>query len=199
MTLIDQIMPRFSQQETHRRVVSAPESTVWDALHATPVDALSMSMALVRLRSGPKAWIDPNWSKNVAAQSNKPAVEAFAPREIDRVEGTELVLADIARYDFSGNGRPGISRTDRAAFESFDEPGWTKVVMNFTVEPHRNGTLLCTRTRVCTTDTRTSLRFAAYWALIRPGSALVRRDLLAAVASVAESMAGTRAGDEAMR
>lgn len=192
MSVIDDIMPKYSQQETHRRTVSASPAAVWDALGTTPVSSLSMSMALLRIRSGPKAWIDPSWSDAVSGEADRPALQAFAPREIDRVEGSELVLADIARYDFASSRRPGISRTDRAAFEKFDTPGWTKVVMNFTVDEHAEGTLLTTRTRVTTTDARTSLRFAAYWALIRPGSALIRRDLLAAIASVAEKSTTVR-------
>ncbi|ORI21242.1 hypothetical protein [Rhodococcus sp. 1168] len=189
MSLFDDVMPRYTQQETHHRTVSASTTAVWGALHSTPVSALSVSMALLRIRMGPKAWVDPSWSDSVAAESNQPALQAFAPREIDRIEGVELLLADIARYDFSSSRRPGISRSDRAVFEEFDAPGWTKVAMNFTVEEGSDGTLLTTRTRVATTDARTSLRFAAYWAMIKPGSALIRRDLLAAIASVAEESA----------
>ena len=36
------------------------------------------------------------------------------------------------------------------------------------------------------TDTRTRVRFAIYWAIIRPGSGLIRRDMLGAVARAVE-------------
>jgi hypothetical protein len=61
---------------------------------------------------------------------------------------------------------------------------------------HRNpdrllaATLLETETRVLATGPRAKRAFAAYWLVVRPGSGLIRRELLRAVARRAESAGG---------
>jgi hypothetical protein len=51
----------------------------------------------------------------------------------------------------------------------------------------REGTTrLTTETRVAATDRRTRLLFGVYWTAIRPGSGLIRREMLGAVARAAE-------------
>jgi hypothetical protein len=52
--------------------------------------------------------------------------------------------------------------------------------MNFSVWPVDSGSELRTETRVLVTDAASRRRFGRYWRLIRPGSALVRRNWLAA-------------------
>jgi len=46
--------------------------------------------------------------------------------------------------------------------------------------------LLSTETRVLATDPKTRRTFAAYWCVIRPGSSVIRRELLKVVARRAE-------------
>jgi hypothetical protein len=73
-----------------------------------------------------------------------------------------------------------------AEFAEFTAPGWTTYLMDFKLAatPH-GGTELSTETRGRSTSGDARLRFAAYWALIRPWSGLIRRDLLAAVDRIA--------------
>lgn len=84
---------------------------------------------------------------------------------------------------------PGQQPADRAALEDFDEPGWAKVLMYFTFEPEGDGTRVSTGTMVAATDAAARRKFAAYWLLIRPFSGLIRRGMLAAIASRAETLA----------
>ena len=58
--------------------------------------------------------------------------------------------------------------------------------MNFCVWPVESGSELRTETRVLATDAASRRRFGRYWRLIQPGSALVRRDWLAAAKPRAE-------------
>jgi len=58
--------------------------------------------------------------------------------------------------------------------------------MEFRLEPGPAGTLLSTETRVLATDPKTRRNFAAYWFVIRPGSSVIRRELLKVVARRAE-------------
>ncbi|HEY3204691.1 MAG TPA: hypothetical protein VGL03_13660, partial [Thermoanaerobaculia bacterium] len=81
----------------------------------------------------------------------------------------------------------GIPRPAPEEFAVLSRPGYAKAVMNFRVEPGPEGEcLLTTETRVLATDPSTARRFAAYWRLIYPGSALIRRMWLLAIARRAE-------------
>jgi len=61
--------------------------------------------------------------------------------------------------------------------------------MNFLVEPDgRGGSLLSTETRVFATDAVARRRFAVYWRVIYPGSALIRRMWLRAIRLRAEAI-----------
>ena len=74
------------------------------------------------------------------------------------------------------------------AFRDLEAPGYAKASMNFAVRALGDGTsLLTTETRVAATDDATRHRFAAYWRLIYPGSALIRVNWLAAIARRAET------------
>jgi hypothetical protein len=62
--------------------------------------------------------------------------------------------------------------------------------MNFLVEDAGDGfSSVTTETRVYTTDTFARRHFAAYWRIIYPGSALIRRMWLRAIAHRAENPA----------
>jgi hypothetical protein len=74
---------------------------------------------------------------------------------------------------------------DAAALRAFAEPGWVKVGLDFVLRADGEVTTLTTETRVLATDRRTRVVFGAYWALIRAGSGLIRRDLLRAAAAKA--------------
>lgn len=66
----------------------------------------------------------------------------------------------------------------------FQEPGWLKYGMEWTLtEPSGGRTRLETRTLCEPTDRSARLAFGFYWSLIRPGSAAIRREILAAVRS----------------
>jgi hypothetical protein len=70
-------------------------------------------------------------------------------------------------------------------------PGFVKATMNFRVEPAEAGLCdLTTETRVFATDPRTARVFAAYWRVIYPGSALIRRMWLRAIKIRAEGQVG---------
>ncbi|HKA68127.1 MAG TPA: hypothetical protein VKG85_03295 [Actinomycetes bacterium] len=96
--------------------------------------------------------------------------------------GDELVVGALGRpWDPRGGGRAHrlAGQADPAAFfAGFDEPGWTKMIVNFRVGAGE----LSTETRVLATDERSRRAFARYWLLIRPFSGLIRRRWLAAIA-----------------
>ncbi len=76
---------------------------------------------------------------------------------------------------------------DLPSFLQFADPGWTKYLTEFRVEPglSRNRCTLSTETRGLSTDDRARRRFRLYWTLIRLPSGLIRRDILRSVARTA--------------
>jgi hypothetical protein len=62
-----------------------------------------------------------------------------------------------------------------------------RAAIDLRIEPDDEGSRLVTETRIQATDQAARRRFACYWRLIRLGSAVIRRDLLAAIAGRAET------------
>jgi hypothetical protein len=188
---LDRLMPAFDHRERHTTTCDAPLRVVWDALHELSVDELRTARALTSARSlvsrvlgrtDEVASAAPEGPNPATRTGTRPALEAFAPRVVLEEEPREVVLADVADYAGAIVRRPDIPRGDLLAFVTFDEPGWSKVVMNFRLDPEpTGGTRISTETRVLSTDPRTRLRFRLYWLAVRAGSGLVRRDILAAV------------------
>ena len=66
-------------------------------------------------------------------------------------------------------------------FRSLERAGYAKAALSFLIERVPGGSLVTTETRVFATDPETRRRFAAYWRVIYPGSALIRRQWLRAI------------------
>jgi hypothetical protein len=96
----------------------------------------------------------------------------------------EMAYGGVGRF-WEPSG--GLRRVEAADFAGFAEPGYARAGFNFLVEPDGDGgCLLTTETRVQATDERARRRFRLYWALVRPGSGLIRRDWLRAIRRRAE-------------
>jgi len=95
--------------------------------------------------------------------------------------GREIVLGTFVIIP----ERPNISTAKE--FADLDRPGYAKAAMNFLVTDEGGGwTRVTTETRVVATDDSTRRGFAAYWRVIYPGSALIRRMWLDAIQARAE-------------
>ncbi len=176
---LEHLLPGYDRREFHETRVPAPPEIAWAALVDLRVRDLPLSTALSRLRSGPKAWFSP------FDGGDERALDNVAPRELCADPPRELILGDIADYTGGGPTRPDVPRGDLESFLRFDEPGWTKVAMNFRFSADGPGTRLSTETRVLATDEAARKAFAKYWLLVRVGSGLIRRDILSAVRSAA--------------
>jgi hypothetical protein len=76
---------------------------------------------------------------------------------------------------------------DGAAFRRFAVPGAAKLLLGFTVRRAGAVTTLTTLTRVACSDDGARRRLAAYWAVVRPVSGLMRRRILADIRRHAEA------------
>ena len=89
--------------------------------------------------------------------------------------GREIVIGMLVLRP-RGAPHPAPASPPAAArrFADLSAPGYAKAAMNFRIEAREGGCRLTTETRVAATDARTKLRFGAYWAVVRPGSGLLR-------------------------
>jgi hypothetical protein len=98
----------------------------------------------------------------------------------------ELVVGRIGQFwKLAGGESPRIAGPQ--AFITFGLAGFVKVATNFLIRARDPGsTEVSTETRIAAMDARTRLKFAVYWAVIRPGSSLIRREWLRAIKKSAE-------------
>jgi hypothetical protein len=181
-TLLEKTMPVYHFSERHSRVVPADPRRVWDALTGLTLDQLTVTKPLVAMRHLGRR--DTATSRPLLTDGPITLVDAQAP---------EYALgASIARPWQRTPSRVEVSSVED--FVAFDEVGWVKYLTDFQVRIGAAGTVLSTQTRGYSTDPATRRRFALYWAAIRAGSGLVRRDILATVDRVSrreQDTAGT--------
>jgi hypothetical protein len=98
--------------------------------------------------------------------------------------GEELVFGTVGRF---WRARGELCATSPVRFRAPAPSGTAKAAWNFEVSLRADGaTELRTETRVLCADVTTKRRFRMYWLVIRPFSALIRREMLAAVRSAAD-------------
>src|SRR5262249_59546400 len=83
---------------------------------------------------------------------------------------------------FAAGGRGGARRPATADLIKSPPPGFAVGTMNFLVTSDGpNASIVSTETRVSAGSDEARRRFAAYWRVIYPGSALIRRMWLRAI------------------
>lgn len=129
-----------------------------------------------------KAFIDLDYSKPTllkcllllrGIRSSKQLRSLFVPLVIDpprcHLEGL------IARpWTIKGGAIP----FNAGEFKDFNQPGYAKVIWEFTFENKGDGCLIKTETRIQCTDVSSRRKFSLYWFFVRPFSGLVRRIIL---------------------
>ena len=153
-------------------MVDAPPEQVWVALATVQWSDLRLTAPLMLIRSLGRTR------------------GGFDRRLLDQGP-VRLLHADPPRYAAAAAiGRPWQLRPERGPEAlslsdvlTFDDPGWLKYGMDFTLTPKSRDRTRVTTTTLCQpTDAYARRRFAPYWRLIRPFSGLVRREMLSAVA-----------------
>jgi hypothetical protein len=161
---------------------------VYQALKSVTAEEIVLFRTLTWLRRfglpGPESILDPPAHVpllNVATRTSFLVLAEEPDREI--VLGT--LVAAPPGWRPSGKPTPDGFR---AFFVTTNHPGFAPAAMNFRIEDAGPAAcMLTTETRVYATDTSTRRRFALYWRVIYPGSALIRRMWLRAIARRAES------------
>lgn len=180
---LDALLPDPAYRIAASRVIDTPPAVVWRELVTLPMSALPGGFLLTLLRHGPDVLVG-----NERRVSGRDTFLAATPIPVLVChEPRQLVSAGISQAwkVIGGNRAPVL---DAAEFRAWATPGWIKVTMSFDLVevPGRRGTLLSTETRIGVLDAGTARRFAPYWWMIRAGSVLIRREVLAAVKRRAE-------------
>ena len=175
-TRLDEATPVWQFSEHHATRVAAPPARVFDAIKSVRADEILFFRALTWIRRGgrrlPESILNAGDSVpivDVATRTTFARLADDAPREL--VLGTIVVRPPDARVDVTSD-----------AFRRPLPPGFALAAMNFLVTPDgRGGSLVSTETRVFANSARARRRFAVYWRVIYPGSALIRRMWLRAI------------------
>jgi len=180
-TRLDAFMPEYNFHERHEIVVQAPPDRVRTALDRVSWTDIGVMETLGRIRS--------------VALGARPGRARLSPTPvIDSVKNPRsgfFLLDDTPReFVFGLAGQPwnnaGV-RLTAAEFRRWEKPGNIKVAANFLIEGVGNDrSRVVTETRITACDAASRTKMARYWALIYPGSGMVRRSLLEAVRLRAE-------------
>lgn len=175
-TRLDEFAPTWQFHEVHTLRIAATPVRVFDAIKGLRADEIFLFHTLTWIRRGgrplPASILNAGSSEpllDIATRSGFIWLADDRPREI--VVGTVV-------------GAPPGYRRGRLtpAFFTAPPPGFVVASMNFVVTPDgANGSIVSTETRVCATSPEARRRFAAYWRVIYPGSALIRRMWLHAI------------------
>lgn len=181
---LDEFAPVWQFNELHSIRINAPPEHVYDAIRKVRADEIAFFRALTWIRRGgrdlPESIVNAGDTASlidIATRTTFVRLVDDAPREL--VVGTVVAAPE-------GSARP----MDPAFFTGAAPSGFAVALMNFRVRPDGpGGSIVTTETRVFAGDASTRRRFAAYWRVIYPGSALIRRMWPRAIAKRATATA----------
>jgi hypothetical protein len=177
-SLLAEAMPECDFRSRHSRRVEAPPEAVWRAVerYDPSRDAGFPVRTLFRLRG-----------LRVPRGTIREALSGYGFAALAESRD-EIVLGTTGRF-WAIRERANLERpVDLETFMAFDRPGWAKGAISIRTERLDDGsTNLLTETRVQCMDERARHRFAFYWTLINVFSGWIRRDMLRAIARIAES------------
>jgi hypothetical protein len=195
--LLDDYLPEFDVRTSYATRIAASPARVYASLWTANFDYWGVTRALYAVRTLPSFLARPRdtWRRFHDELFRKHFTldamlsEGFAL--LEERPGEELVLGTVGRF---WRARGELCATSPVQFRAPAPSGTAKAAWNFQVGLRADGaTELRTETRVLCADVATRRRFRAYWMLIRPFSGLIRREMLAAVRSAAESGEGRSA------
>lgn len=184
---IDKFLPEYSFNELHTVRIKATTDEIKKVLHETGVKDIPAVHFLMRIRG----IADENVDMSDRASKSNSGTDTFATPDFNF-----FILSDEEFLTFMILKSSVLTKTKTAPppevnspkeFLDFDKPGYVKVAMNFKFEKVSDGTLLSTETRVHGSGRGDGQRFARYWRIIYPGSAIIRRVWLDTIRRKAEA------------
>jgi hypothetical protein len=187
-TRLDEFAPNYQFHEVHSIYVNASAERVFGAIKQVTPNEIAFFQTLTWIRRGgrpaPPGILHAPDHQSLIDIATRTSFLLLA-KEPDR----EIVLGSAVLVP------PGWQPTTRPTGDDFKKlhaPGFALASMNFIVEPEApNRCRVTTETRVYATDAASTRKFARYWRVIYPGSALIRRMWLRAIKKRAESQSVT--------
>lgn len=181
--LIDEVLPKYDFNEVHSIEVAASAEVLYAALFTVDLGKPLIVRLLMGLRSIPAVVNGRTRPRDV-----RPLTLAGTGRAGFTLLATnpprEVVLGIQGQF---WKLRPNVHCVSAEEFRATLPADSARAAWNFSVEltDVRRCTLR-TETRILCGDSASRRRFRAYWALIRPGSGIIRHAILAAVRGEAE-------------
>jgi len=176
-TRLDEFMPVWQFSEFHTIDVAAPPARVFEVMNRVRPDEIRLFRTLIAIRSGGQP----------PPQNIQKAIASYESLHDIAIHSSFVVLADDPpRESVVGTiiRRPPGSREPLTPtiFHKALPPGYSLAAMNTLVTPDGSGgSRVSTETRVFANSAAERRRFAVYWRVIYPGSALIRRMILRAI------------------
>ena len=173
-TKLDEVTPVWQFREFHSRHIAAPPAEVYAALRRVRADDILLFQTLTWIRRGGR-------------EAPPSVLNAGSERPIIDVALTSgfVLLADDPPHEIVigaiVDAPAGAPRPRGAEIIRHPPPGYSAATMNFRLVPDGTGTRVSTETRVYSKSGPTTRRFARYWRVIYPGSAIIRRMWLRAI------------------
>ena len=186
--LLDTYLPTYDFTEIHGTRVYASPERVYAAVVEVSANEIPLMDVLFGIRAIPARLMGKaargerqglSWDRPLLEQIQRAGfvlLQADAPREV--------VLGTVGKFWQASGGNYEIRNASE--FLGAEPAGYAKSAFNFLVYEREGVTKVRTETRVRITDPTARRKFGAYWTLVHPGSALLRKGWLWAVKKRAE-------------
>ncbi|MBI5280460.1 MAG: hypothetical protein HY858_02170 [Candidatus Solibacter usitatus] len=181
---LDRFVPSYQFSELHSIRIRAPAAQVYRAIKSVTAGEIFLFQTLTAIRRlglpGPESILHAPERQPLLDVATRTTFILLADHP-----GREVVIGTFVQAPPGWRRQGGLSPN---AFQDIRGPGFAVAGMNFVVRDAGPGeSIVTTETRVHATDAASARRFAAYWRVIYPGSALIRRMWLRAIARRAET------------
>jgi hypothetical protein len=183
---LDAFMPIYQFEEQYEIPVRATPDRIYRAILTVSADEIPFYRTLAWIRrgmaGGPESVLNPPDGVPLITVATRTSFVTLAD-----VPGREVVIGTVVLAP------PGVRLavgSEAASFQALDQEGFAKAAIAFLITPGKDGwAMLRTETRIWATDPESRDRFARYWCVIAPGSAVTRLMWLRAIKVRAEAPA----------
>lgn len=186
LSLLDEFTPVYDYYEKHSQGIRAtPEKTYTVLKKITPSEIPFLSL-IPKIPLLPRRIANPELftgSRPLLQQALSSGFMMLAENPNE-----EFVMGRIAQF-WKLHCSASIEITNAQDFIDSNPPDYAKAAINFRVQESGIGSRLSTETRIYATDRKARRDFGVYWAIIHPGSSLVRQIWLNAIKKRAEGLA----------
>ena len=180
-------MPVYDFNEVHSVVVRAPPDRIFRAIKQVQPIEIPLFGTLFWIRSLPARLTGKGGSSFLGTTALLEQMVSGGFVLLAEEANRELVLGTIGQFwKLRGALSPNVANAQE--FLAFDYPNYAKATLNLSVDVRdsQSSAKVVTETRVYIPDPTTRKKFAAYWRLIYPGSAILRKMWLKAIKRRAE-------------